>query len=87
MKHVFKIPEKPKPCVIPKDFKVFMEHFGPDAEEKEVDAASVKMHVSITGSLPMVGKPMFTKPAGTTHPGLAVPFGKVTRVSSIRKAN
>jgi len=80
MREVFKIPEEPKHCDVPEGFKVFMEHFGPDADEKEVDSAAVKVHASITGKLPEVGKPMFTRPQGATHPGLAVPFGKVTRV-------
>ena len=80
MRNVFKLPEKPKACEVPQGFRVFMEHFGPDADEKEVDAAAVKLHASITGQLPVVGKPMFTRPKEATHPGLAVPFGMVTRV-------
>lgn len=77
---VFGIPTSPKPCGIPESLKVYMEHHGPDAEEKEVDTNVVKEHVSITGSLPKVGKPLFVKPRGLDHPVLAVPFGKVTRI-------
>lgn len=80
MRDVFKIPDKPKACAVPQGFKVYMEHFGPDADEKEVGGVAVKLHASITGKLPIVGKPMFTRPEGATHPGLAVPFGMVTRV-------
>jgi hypothetical protein len=80
MRNVFKIPENPKACDVPESFKVFMEHFGPEADEKEVARAAVEMHATITGQLPVVGKPMFHRPQGATHPGLAVPFGMVTRV-------
>jgi len=80
MRDVFKIPENPQACDVPAGFKVFMEHFGQDAKEKEVAREAVELHASITGQLPIVGKPMFTRPQGATHPGLAVPYGKVTRV-------
>jgi len=80
MRNVFKIPEDPKTCEVPATFRVYMEHFGPEADEKEMDMRAVKEHASITGTLPTVGKPMFTRPKGATHPGLAIPFGLVTRV-------
>lgn len=85
MRRVFKIPENPKSCEVPQGFRVYMEHFGPDAEEKEVDRRSVVEHANITGSLPVVGKPLFVRPPGATHPGLAVPFGKVTRIEQEEK--
>jgi hypothetical protein len=80
MRKVFNIPETPKHCEVPEGFKAYMEHFGPDADEKEVSEMNLKEHVSITGELPVVGKPLFVRPPDATHPGLAIPYGKVTRV-------
>lgn len=80
MHKVFGIPEEPKKCDIPEGMLVYMEHFGPDAKEKEVAEHVVKEHVAITGTLPVEGKPLFVRPPGATDVRLAVPFGKVTRV-------
>lgn len=67
---------------VPKTLRVFLEHQGPEAEEKEVDRKCVEEHVAITGKLPEVGKPLFTKPPGAAHPMLAIPYGLVVRVES-----
>lgn len=74
-RRVFGLPELPEPPEIPKGFKVFLEHHGPDAEEKEASPRDVEKHVALTGALPVLGKPLYAAPAG-----MAVPYGKVTRI-------
>lgn len=62
----------------PVNIKVFLEHdhFG----EAEVDHRDVVMHWNCTGELPVVGKPLMTKPRGANTHFMKVPYGKVKRV-------
>jgi hypothetical protein len=81
MRKVFGVPKKPAQVDIPKTLKVYLEHHGPDNKEKEASKRSVEQHVQITGALPVVGKPLFAMPAGASHPELAIPYGKVVRIT------
>jgi hypothetical protein len=74
---VFNLPTNPSPVDVPENLRVYLETQLPnvDVAEKEVSRQAVLDHVSVTGALPVVGKPLFTK-----HAFGAVPYGKVARV-------
>lgn len=60
--------------------KVFLKHYGPDAEEKEASQHTIKEHIQITGRKPEVGQPLFARASSKEHLSTAVPFGEVVRV-------
>lgn len=73
-------PSPPNDVAVPQNLKVYLEHQGPDAEEKEASQKSVEQHIRLTGDLPKVGKPLYVAPKGCEIPAAAVPFGKVVRL-------
>ena len=78
----FNLPEQSKAVEIPPDFRAYLEHHGGSAKEMEVSDKSLREHAEVTGKLPEVGKPMFARPNGASHPMMALPYGKVIRIES-----
>ena len=62
--------------------RVFLECHGDVATEKEADAESILAHMSITGAIPEVGKPMYAKGPSTQGVALPLPYGNVLRVET-----
>jgi len=77
---VFNLPTNPVPVEVPENLRVYLETHLPNVEtaEKEVSRQAILDHVSVTGALPVAGKPLFTN-----HAFGAVPYGKVARVALV----
>jgi ribosomal protein L37AE/L43A len=74
-KHLFNLPAKNQNQFEDPDYRVFIKHHGPEAEEKEVSIATLKQHLKLTGTKPEVGKPLFGRSSNAP-----VPFGEVVRI-------
>lgn len=77
---VFKVPARPKEVTLPDGYRVFLKYMGDDAEEIEASPGSVAAHVHLTGSLPVVGKPLYASVAGSDK--LTIPYGEVIRIET-----
>ena len=79
---LFQVPSNPKPVEVPETFKVFIKSALDVSGEKEITREFILQHVSITGALPEVGKPLFAAPKGASDAPsfMAVPYGQVTRI-------
>lgn len=65
---------------VPEGYRVFMQHHGPGADEKEISLVDIKKHVELCGELPKVGKPLLAPSQGLLGSFFAVPYGEVTRI-------